>query len=839
MSETVFFTICARNYLPAAVTLGKSVKQTHSDVRFVIWILDEKRPPRLPDEIESMSIVDCMTPSEWRKLVLQYDILEYATAVKPWVFLYHFSERYNNLIYLDPDIFVYRPFTHVLRLLNTGSKAVLTPHITEPLPRDGKLPSDLDILKSGVYNLGFLALRRSSETIEFVNWWRSWLKSHCFADPRTGVFTDQKWMEFAPVFLPQTTILRHKGYNVAYWNLAQRSIQKSEEGWMVDHEPLVFFHFSGFNPKSIADLSKHQTRIHLNDKDPVYELCTEYVANVETMGASYFEEWAPHSFQFANGVEFDRVCKKAYADARAQGLDFADLFGTEEGSFYRWLNEPVPDDRGEAPYVTRYLRTLYDLREDVQKAFPDLLGADRQGFLTWARKNAPKEMGIDTAFLDEAERRRVPSYSKLIYVGYLRSEMGLGEAARGYVRALRSCGVDLTLVDVSLLAPHRAQDDSIDSVLMSWPKTSEASINVFHINADELPHVREYLNITPKPRCYNIGIWAWETQNFPRKWKDRFTMVDEIWAASTFMVESISKLSPIPVICVPHVVSIPDVRADKSQFGLNEGEFVFLFHFDFLSFSERKNPEGVISAFRKAFKPDESVRLVIKSINADRQPQKLRELQELAGESRVTFINETLDSEMRYQLIQCCDAYVSLHRAEGFGLGIAEAMAMGKPVVATGWSGNMDYMNVANSLPVRYHLKPLKSDIGPYQAGSLWAEPDIDHAAKLMRDLFESRDLCVSIGERARNDVKNLLSEESVGKRIKERLERIGEMIEEEMRSTSNQWSAPSIPSSSIHWAERYTRMFWLRTRNVFPPNIQKHISRCGTSILRALHLME
>lgn len=834
MNSIVFFTICARNYMANAVTLGSSIKFLHPDAKFVIWILDEESVPELPEGITGRSILECLTPTEWRKFLLQYDILEYATAVKPSAFLQHFAENNEIVIYLDPDIFVYRPMVEIFKLLQSDAVAVITPHITEPLPRDNLTPSDLDILRSGVYNLGFLAFRRTEETIAFTNWWKGWLKTHCFNDPRSGVFTDQKWMDFTLSFLKDAVVLRHKGYNVAYWNLPQRKISRTDTGWYADSEPLVFFHFSGFNPQQISALSKHQTRIRVGKNEALYQLCVDYSERVQTIGISYAEEWVPTTFRFENGSEFDIVCKKAYANAIVSDIEFSDLFGIKEGSFYRWINEPIETENGDPPFITRYLKTLYEMREDVQKAYPDLLGADRSGFFHWANKSAPHEMGIDVSFLDEARRYGSASPTQLRYIGYLRSEMGVGEAARGYVRALLNQGRDAKLIDVSSLAVHRSQDLSLGEMQSFLTNSPCNFINIFHINADELPNVMDHLKFMHGQNSYTIGFWAWETTDFPRKWRDRFSLVNEIWTASNYMAEAISKVSPVPVVCIPHVIQVPEVESNRAKMGLAENEFIFLFHFDFLSFAARKNPEGAIEAFRLAFSTEEPVRLVIKSMNAEREPERLNQLITLAENLRVTFINETLDSKTRFQLIQSCDAYVSLHRAEGFGLGIAEAMAMGKPVVATGWSGNMDFMNVSNSLPVRYHLKPLEYDIGPYQSGTLWAEPDLEHAATLMRSLFESKILCDALGERAKTDVNLYLSEEAVALRLNDRLNLITELYSHSVSTM------PAITRTPyVHWAERNARSTWLLVKKILPPYLQIRITRIGKRVLRKLRAME
>ena len=181
-----------------AFTLMDSLKRVHPEARRCIWLLDHQAI-EAPAGVEILDVRRSMTSAEFSALLLRYDILELATAVKPRCLEFHFSEGADRVFYFDPDIFVYQPLDAAMSLLSQGA-GVLTPHVLAPLPRDGAAPSDLDILRSGLYNLGFIGLRAGPETSAFLIWWGDWLKTHCFRDPASGVFTDQKWIDFAPLF---------------------------------------------------------------------------------------------------------------------------------------------------------------------------------------------------------------------------------------------------------------------------------------------------------------------------------------------------------------------------------------------------------------------------------------------------------------------------------------------------------------------------------------------------------------------------------------------------------------------------------------------------------------
>jgi glycosyltransferase involved in cell wall biosynthesis len=183
---------------------------------------------------------------------------------------------------------------------------------------------------------------------------------------------------------------------------------------------------------------------------------------------------------------------------------------------------------------------------------------------------------------------------------------------------------------------------------------------------------------------------------------------------------------------------------------------------------ERKNPLGLIAAFRKAFGSTDDATLLIKSSRVN--DEGLAMMKDAADGASVSVIDTVVTREEVNALYRACDCYVSLHRSEGFGLTIAEAMVVAKPVIATGFSGNMDFMTTQNSYPVRYNMKAIERDHPPYRKGWQWADPDLDHAAELMRHVFEDREEASGRGWRAREDILRLLHPDVVGQRMKDRL---------------------------------------------------------------------
>lgn len=372
--------------------------------------------------------------------------------------------------------------------------------------------------------------------------------------------------------------------------------------------------------------------------------------------------------------------------------------------------------------------------------------------------------------MDTGSPQSGPCVSGVNYAGFLGAGFGLGRAARGYIKALREMGFDVLPMDAGELLPGRSEREK--GRLRAAMKNSGRlhPVSLVHINPDLLFTFWNEVGNGFFKNTYTIGIWAWETPSFPAKWHDRFALLDEIWVGGSFMAGGISLASPIPVIVMPHVVEPFIAEPERAAFGIHPDEYVFLYSFDAHSTYSRKNPMGVIRAFGLAFSPRESARLVLKSINSGNCPERYGELRDAAKGLRVTFLDEAMDEGRYAGLLASSDAFVSLHRAEGFGLGIAEAMAMAKPVIATGWSGNMDFMSAENSLPVGYELAGLTEADPPYEKGSLWAVPDLNDAASKMRFLFDNPSLGKAIGSIAKEQILGRNSPETVGRMIRERL---------------------------------------------------------------------
>jgi glycosyltransferase involved in cell wall biosynthesis len=361
--------------------------------------------------------------------------------------------------------------------------------------------------------------------------------------------------------------------------------------------------------------------------------------------------------------------------------------------------------------------------------------------------------------------------------GYARSEHGVGQSLRSFVTALDAAGIASSVIDFNVGNLSRTEDRTLESRLVT---EGAHGINVFHINADQMPVAELHLPAHVFER-FNIGFWHWELPDMRDEHLAGFRRLSEVWAPSAFVQDAVSKKSPVPVVRMPHAIRFSTSSdADRRRFNLPEDRFLFLMMYDFSSLQERKNPAGALKAFDLAFKRDNAkATLVVKTQNANHHPQDLAELrQRLSGRTDVVWINETLSRQSVYDLYAVCDAFVSLHRSEGWGLGPIEAMYLGKPVVATNWSGNVDFMRPDNSLPVDYRLVKIERDVGPYLAGHMWADPDVEHAAWLMRRVMDDHEFRARISGAAMRTVREDFSPEVIGRRIRARLDYVQSVLD-------------------------------------------------------------
>lgn len=364
--------------------------------------------------------------------------------------------------------------------------------------------------------------------------------------------------------------------------------------------------------------------------------------------------------------------------------------------------------------------------------------------------------------------------------GYLSRWLGLGECARLYANAMLATNYPVSLHDVDINIPHARHDHTLAGHLGA---AASFTCDLIFVNPDHWEDTLLSTGISAGQNRYVIGYWFWELENFPEDWRLAIDQVDEIMVSSAFVEQAMRRICNKPVTRVPLPLASAgnDSGLQRGHFDLRDDDYVFFCSFDFNSTVARKNPHAVINAFCRAFpRGDEKVTLLIKSSNGDRNTVALMQLLSAAArDPRILVRDDMLERRDLQALHRCIDVYVSLHRCEGFGLGMAEAMCMGKAVVATAYSGNMEFMTATNSCLVNYRMIPVRRGEYPYADGQQWADPDPRHAAQHMRSLYEDRALGRRLGETAARDMARDFSVEACMKVLAQRLSLVGRELDE------------------------------------------------------------
>lgn len=359
--------------------------------------------------------------------------------------------------------------------------------------------------------------------------------------------------------------------------------------------------------------------------------------------------------------------------------------------------------------------------------------------------------------------------------GYIQAEMGLGQSCRCLAQALEAGNIPFSVISYQYGAPARMGDSTWDRKMNGI----QYAVNLTVINADQLYAAVSRLGTAYWDSRYQIAHYAWELPEYPAEWVRVSRRFDEIWTPSTFCTQAVATAVDRPVYTIPYVIEpkLSQPRA-RDYFSLPEDRFLFLCMFDVNSVIQRKNPMAVISAFLKAFPGDDpQVGLVVKVNDARGNPEIQSYLSGLIREhSNIYLINKVLSRNDVNALIAVSDCFVSMHRSEGFGLVMAEAMYFGKPVIATNWSANTDFMNEENSCPVRYQLVSVDQDYVVYKKGQIWADPDVDHCAGYMRALVEDPEYRRRIAAAGQASIRRQYNAESAAKAIKERLDQIAQI---------------------------------------------------------------
>lgn len=306
MKLTAVFTICAKNYLAQALTLKESFQRLNPDSDFFIFLSDQIENNDVP--VEGITLLDNSWIDGWEKMAFKYNVIEFSTSIKPFCFKKLFRQNYSKVIYLDPDIYVTNPLNEIFKYLDEKS-IVLTPHYCNIQTEYTGSITEEEILFVGIYNLGFVAINNNLTGNKIIDWWMNRLANKCYADKFDALHVDQKWMDFIPAFFPnETSVTHHLGINPAIWNLHEREliIDENKEYKIRDIStnkafPLLFFHFSGFDPFKPTLINRRHPKYNTDVYPSYIPLFDEYIKGVYKNGYNKYSKMTYSFNSFEDG----------------------------------------------------------------------------------------------------------------------------------------------------------------------------------------------------------------------------------------------------------------------------------------------------------------------------------------------------------------------------------------------------------------------------------------------------------------------------------------------------------------------------------------------------------
>ena len=551
---------------------------------------------------------------------------------------------------------------------------------------------------------------------------------------------------------------------------------------------------SGFLGNTASEISQNnpEKTLYFSQQNSIQSTASVDNKNKLSNIANYLMQPADDALQ-GDGYTFTQLMDYIWTSR----LDLHNVFkiDTSDGrlEFCKWFLLSASQEYGLTPNV--YPKNLLDKLA--------LLGGDlsvKAKFMLDSQTNiTPKNDNAKNAQPDTAGAN---------LIGYAFGEFGMGEHVRMVAKSLNTTDFPFCIIDQDV-GLHGSGDASASHWVKEKP---QYDINIFHVNADVFPPLYFKFGESFFDDRYNIGYWAWELSECPPEFDLALNMVDEVWSISEFVTESFKTRSPVPVVTMPLAVTVPELdptRYTKSYYGLQKDKFTFYFTFDAASYLDRKNPIAVVRAFKLAFpKNNKKVHLLLKTMNIEvAGPLWATLLAEIGKDPRITIMSKRLTRDEVLGLNLACDAFVSLHRSEGFGRCVAEAMAYGKPVIVTNYSGTRDFAMEGTACVVDYQLIPVPEATYPYGNNQVWAEPDVKHAANLMRKLVNDKSFNVEISIAGQKYILDNFNEVVIGEKYADRLS----VIENRKNQKISQNKLENLKNSS---SQNSTVIFTIVSKN-------------------------
>jgi glycosyltransferase involved in cell wall biosynthesis len=754
--------------------MARTLHQHHPEAALTVLLLDAD-----PDSVDAISGarmlgLDSVVGAEHGQLVGANAPGALAIAVLPYLVRAVFTSGATSVLYIGSGQRILGPVAELCSLLGDCQLV----QVARTRPQSPQMGSFAAEPTQGAFSRELLGFRAGASSDALLAVWPGYFA----IQDDEGSSAVHHWLSGIAARVDGVAVLHDPGYGLDPWTLATWTsaggVTDVDGALCVGGRPARVLDFSDLDPEDAPAWFGGDGRVRLGELPALGVLIERQVEDL--LAADWVGDVARPvtNARFDDGLRLTDTIRMLLASAIAEGhVTVSPFMAQGRAEFYEYLNQP--GDRGTAAGLTRLHMAIWWARRDLQAGYPHLDGPDGVGFAGWLSVHGGNEEGLAPELLPPTPELAYRDANPHVHegeppwgvnvVGFLTAELGVGEAARLLIAGLDAQGIPALPIQGHFLPPSREQTE------YDYARPDEAAypVNILCINGDGVPVFAREAGRSFFEGRYTIALWWWEAGEPPASWAPAYEFVDEVWVASQHVYDALAPCSPVPVVRMRLPITAPEVPArTRVELGLPTEGFIFLSVFDYHSVAPRKNPVAVIDAFRRAFPPGSNAKLVLKSMNAHAYPAEHARVLLAAGDrDDILLLEEYVTSGEKNALIAACDCYVSLHRSEGLGISVAEAMLLGKPVIATRYGGTLEFMNDENSFLVDWEPTAVGEDAYPYAADAVWAEPDVEHASALMRGVFASPDDARARGEIARRDVRERHSAAAAGEIMKRRLE--------------------------------------------------------------------
>ncbi|WP_260503463.1 glycosyltransferase [Yersinia enterocolitica] len=656
--KQAIFTVSDANYAVMALTMFDSVSEYYPESDLFLFLVGKGNVDKIDNNINVIYIHDILDDIDLNQRISYYLQVELATSFRPQCFEHLFSNNYDSAIYLDPDLYIFRRMTEVDKLLEDGASGVVTPHALKTVRSNVAVVGDETFLKCGIFNLGFLALNCTSETLRMLSWWKDKLKWQCVADSRVGLFVDQKWLDLLPTYFDGFEILKSPLYNLAPWNSEHYSVISDLHGkFYIDNfdNPIAFIHFSGVR-RAVNHFSylKEARKFYLKELKKREFMKLGFI--------NYQVVFKPKN------INLDKICIFLYKDYVNLTKDTTSN-PLEDLGFYNYLISN--DNETNLPV---YIRKLFDV-------FPDILigyvksnsGLDFDSIIKWMKNGFNYDGVVNLGTMIEIRNAREKSG------GFEHLYPGASEENQFFVKSFKE---QHSYSPAILAMFYKEMKNNTD-------KSSGENKISFELDRIEIKkgHVIVCLPKLDDNDCL---------PELPFLVNKKYS---EIWVPNINIQKKIKvSLGIENVAVIPYPVINPEYEVKKLN--IPNDKFIVLMSHDFSKDFEQQNPMASIAAFKQAFRENNNVFLVCYLLNVDDSECYESLVSAINTEPKATLIVQD-NSDIYYSYLHYAHCLISLHRNSFSGYKSAEALLLGKNIIVTGNNGDCEYINSSNSFLIR------------------------------------------------------------------------------------------------------------------------------------------